>query len=342
MSGWDLVESDDETTAQPNAMINSVSSVTDVVIEISGPSFLAAYGQSGVARRGRPNAALKAAVAAFLATRLDDLEEANPAEPVGQDLLAHASSSSEARGIDKLMLPSIDMVAVSSTQRPDLTRSPLQVAIGCVLEVHDLDERKAEVVDEDIQALMLAHLGPESRVHPTFLDKADAASVNKKRKRTAKTAKQLANCALHCVAHRKHELESTLLSALPRSNLILYVEANRYDETPMAVSRTDSASVQVCVGTATTTAPGSAVQKYGHRAPEVSVLGKSSSPAKLLQIETQTGMLLRLPAGSPSKFLLVVGGGAAWIQLFDRGTAECIQEALLRTSTATIAAQCFR
>jgi len=113
------------------------------------------------------------------------------------------------------------------------------------------------------------------------------------------------------------------------ANLILYADLQRYDETPMPVTRRESLfdvlrdlpveEAAVCQY------PGN--QKLSLQASGYQV-GKISTPAKIFATESRFAILVRMPPERGGHLQCFIGEALNWLQLLDRCTAEVVLQAL--------------
>ncbi|CAK0795464.1 unnamed protein product, partial [Prorocentrum cordatum] len=140
----------------------------------------------------------------------------------------------------------------------------------------------------------------------------------------------LANTIVHFERDQKLALESYLTNTVPKESLLHYVEAVKYDETPMKLSVNDSFQARGRGAVGSSDQQQVAVyhmdrsRQWGKPKLERTVI-------KLLQSSSRFGCLLRTNAG---EYVGIVGASIAPLQWLDRNTGECLREADQRRTTA--------
>ncbi|CAK0788085.1 unnamed protein product [Prorocentrum cordatum] len=140
----------------------------------------------------------------------------------------------------------------------------------------------------------------------------------------------LANTIVHFERDQKLALECYLANTVPKENLLHYVEAVKYDETPMKLSVNDSFQARGRGAVGSSDQQQVAVyhmdrsRQWGKPKLERTVI-------KLLQSSSRFGYLLRTNAG---EYVGIVGASIAPLQWLDRNTGECLREADQRRTTA--------
>ncbi|CAK0802980.1 unnamed protein product, partial [Prorocentrum cordatum] len=142
----------------------------------------------------------------------------------------------------------------------------------------------------------------------------------------------LANTIVHFERDQKLALECYLANTVPKENLLHYVEAVKYDETPMKLSVNDSfqARGRGAVGSSDQQQQQVAVY-HMDRSRQWGKPKLERTAIKLLQSSSRFGYLLRTNAG---EYVCIVGAPIAPLQWLDRNAGECLREADQRRTTA--------
>ena len=189
-------------------------------------------------------------------------------------------------------------------------------------------------------------------VSPTAIQMSDVArshALGVDRKTFWGDMHALASSALHAAAHRLWQWQTCIDRGFRRAQRVLFVEAMRYDGTPMTV-RTCGASSSARAATALTQPSRQADRGVVARRAEQSssVVGwtpvqgerttTKAAATKILQSEALSAALLE----HEGQFIALVGQSICHLQVLERTTARCLQEALLRQSTASPIANTFQ
>lgn len=333
-------ESDDESWG--DAAEAAVGSGGEQKPDDSGPSvdlfdLLAARAQGR--RRGRPSA--KSAVAPRV-------------EPHG----SRPGGASNERG------PSVaDPLEASRADRQvgaERTGGMFQVPPGAILRVRDnkmftepwpLVPFMSQVVQEtpvahdELQAeytkVSAAYLETDSARVTSLHAAAERLSVH--RLALKKRLQMLASAALHTTVGNIWLLQRFVHMAIPVECRALFVEGMRYDETPMKVKTAGASSSKALLPVADSgelCIPGirPASSSIAHWTPTLCEKTSTNACAsKILQSETSLAMLFQ----NGEEFLAIFAESVCPLQVVERTTARCLQEALMRQSVVSPVADSF-
>lgn len=195
-------------------------------------------------------------------------------------------------------------------------------------------ERKTDK-QEQLDELSKWYLGRESGRQARVCSKStlsDKTGID--RKDISQSVCRLASVAIHLDrAHRFAVERAAINYARTKKDLVCYVDFASGDETPLSVglpgastraSRAASCSAPVRARAISDRIESSIVPST-HTVRMTAPQKKTVS--KLLQSEAAYGMLVRI---SKDRFVSVIGTSLCWIQLLERNTGECMQEAELR------------
>ena len=151
----------------------------------------------------------------------------------------------------------------------------------------------------------------------------------------------ISNCMYHMEASTRLEVEAAVASS--RCKLICYLDLMKYDETPMRVTIKQSASMLQA------SMPDAQQQAGRPGLPDIglgSTTVKTTSTSKLLQCIPKYAMLVQLPAmqgeDAADPYVLLFGTSLSWIQVIDRGTGQCIKQALSGFTAEPVSSSNFK
>jgi len=143
---------------------------------------------------------------------------------------------------------------------------------------------------------------------------------------------RLANTLLHLDRSARRDFEQHVTESGVR--LLLYLDLQRHDESPMPVSRKQTL-LHVLQKVKVPGADLSIAESAGPQLPLAAsscAIGKVSTPAKDFSTESRFAMLLQLPDACGGHFCSFIGSGLSWLQLLDTCTAEVVKQAPVRDS----------
>ena len=202
--------------------------------------------------------------------------------------------------------------------------------------------QRADAVDADIAAI--AHAMFDETNRQILTKRALGESLDVKRKKLRSCTEKLASAALLCDQGLRRSLEHSA-RAVKWTNL-LYVDAARYDETPVEVSLPEY-EYEVVVKQAVRDSSDVGQLGISRTTVQVNELvhAKETDMAKVFQTETRYGMLLKAPDNAAAdgcpRFVMIVGQPATYLQFLDSCTAETMKHALQHTCTPSAVTRDF-
>ena len=153
----------------------------------------------------------------------------------------------------------------------------------------------------------------------------------------------LANTLLYQDRLLRELLERQIVREFPKASLLLYMEVDMSDETPMRVGNRDGLATSgrgsISMGTNSSSQSSEIVLR---RFPSFSSArgGTRSMKSKLLQSESMVGMLLQMPV--TGKLVFVVGNTLNWTQQLQTTTVEIMYEAYRQRAPNMVCAKDFK
>ena len=154
----------------------------------------------------------------------------------------------------------------------------------------------------------------------------------------------LASTLLQLDRSQRAELEEVLANS--GLECLLYLDIQKYDETPMKVSHLDF--MQIGEASATSDKAMQAEKPQGQRSsssdPDL-ISMKTSSTVKLFATDNKYAMVFKLPQdvaeASGQGHLVIMGSSLSGVQMVEKTTAQITKEALLSTSGHSVSTQSF-
>jgi hypothetical protein len=196
---------------------------------------------------------------------------------------------------------------------------------------------------EEMSHIAASYLNADVMKLTSLTAAADRLQVS--RRSLQKKTQTLASAVIHTIASAMWALQGFVYEFVPRSSRLLFVESMRYDETPMKVKISGASSVVAGLPHGSSTAHTRSVQCLRPHAASMvawapNVCEKAStsgSSSKIFQSESSVGMLFEYG----SQFFTIVCHSICHLQVLERNTSACMQEALIRQSVAAPVADSF-
>jgi hypothetical protein len=196
--------------------------------------------------------------------------------------------------------------------------------------------------DEDAKRIVSALLGTSSL--PIASQKVLLGTIDTSRKKYLPRARTTLASVFVASREARWELEVALSRPRPAVQCVLYLDAARYDETPMMVRSAGASSTSTSTPTSRNerfsgALPLAPLEHAVQWSPNDGECASTVSPhSKILQTESTYGMLLRVN----DKFIGVMGSVVCNLQLLETCSARCLMASQVALSSITPACGMFK
>ena len=260
---------------------------------------------------------------------IDPIEEAGPAAHPD-----HGEARAEDAGCPQV---SQEIVQQLARARPEKWA---QTLLGGLFEdiVALLGRLRGQpAVDGTVQKLGAFYLEQPRALHATKAAIGHLLQVNPKKIEPA--LRSLGSALLHTDRAARHQVEQQI--AQSGAHLLLYLDLNRFDETPMKVSQRQplDSVVQAALGQPAATEEGVQQSFLRRNEARAQPMARGAATAKLFASEQRFGMLLKLSPDQvqegQSPYLFLQGLALTSLQVLEKATGMVMKDALLANNSVS-------
>lgn len=301
-------------------------------------------------RRGRPNLALQEALREEMERQ--GVQIGNEAAPKsgGRHTLAIDSGSSVVRRqpAPAMVKAMVAATTLSAEQRRCLQKrpvaglcplSPIGDALSAAREL--IAKTGTNAIDPETMDIAKKLMANDEWLMTS--KKAFAADLGVDRKKLREVVPLLAAALYHDDRCKRARLEEALVVSMPQSSLLMYLDFNAYDETPLPVVTKNESGVVVARPTAQAGAEAAsqgdprAICSFGQASALSARLRNLGGPQKIVQTVHQGGVLLKFGDST----LAILSGAVCPLQVVDKCTAKALKEVQLRINPSSGSASLF-